>query len=183
MAALSSPGLRRGQAIKGSTGMYSVSGKNSNRRGSRGSAVHFDEVTSIYPAGPDENYDPQHQVGFLRREPNEDYYQGAEYEDRVSSKKWCYTCNTLLERPWVGRFFSLCSVLNLLSLACSSPWRVCELESTKDFDECGGVFLQFVIITFVDFVLSIVYTIQLTMATQCILVHFCKDHKKKVRWR
>ena len=184
MAAPPSTNLRRGQAIRGSSGIYNFSEKSSNRLSRRGSSVHFDETTSIFPLRPDEDSDSlSQQVGILRGVATDDDLQGAESEDRVCSKRCCYTYNTLLERPWVGKLFRWLSVINLLSLACSSPWQVCKQGSSSEWNECKGVFLQFVIITFVDFVVSVVFTIQLILATQCILFRCCQDNKKKVRWR
>ena len=172
--------LRRSQAIKGSSGFYNVSEKTSPRRTRRGSSVHFDEITSIYPA--DESNDPHHQLGTLRGDSNNDGDRGAEYEDRMNGTRCLYTCSTLLERPWVGRFFSVISLLNLLSLACSSPWRVCDSAIDGGLDRCEDVFFQFVIITAVDFVISLVYTIQLFMVAQYTIFQCYQDHISKVKY-
>jgi len=134
--------------------------------------VHFDEVTSIYPAGTEaDNNDPQHLQGTLRGEPTEEEYSGHEYEDHNPSKRCCYSMSVLLEKPWVTQFFRICAVLNLLSLACSSPWRVCSGSSEDERSDCEGVFYQYVVIASVDFIVSIVYTVQLIFVIQSVLFH------------
>lgn len=149
--------------------------------------VHFDEITSIYPAGPeDESNDPQHLQGTLRREPTDEDYSSPEYEDHGPSRKCCYNMSTLLEKQWVIQFFRGCAVLNLLSLACSSPWRVCNKTSMPSeelqsmVEDCNGVFLQFVIIASVDLVVSIVYTIHLVLVLQSILFRSFWERKANV---
>ena len=158
-------------------------GHTSPRRGRRGSAVTFDAVTSVYPF---EDFSDSHlqDTGTLRSEIEEE-------EDQAASGK-CYTCNTLLERRSVRRFFCLCAVLNLLSLAFSAPLRVCsnlpEAEGTNctkflvkngSGEDCKGVFIQFVVIAVVDFIVAILYTFQFVLRMQ-YTIFLCKsgDHKK-----
>ncbi len=170
-----SPALRRGQAVRGNP-----NNRVSPRRGRRGSVVHFDEVTSIYQAGAEnDSSDRQHLQGTLRREPAEEDY-GHEYEEHGRSKRCCYNVSILLDKHWVTQFFRACAVLNLLSLVCSSPWKVCErtqsLENSTKSD-CQAVFFQFVIIASVDFIVSIVYTIHLFLVIQSILFQSFWDRK------
>lgn len=181
MATPSSPALRRGQAVRGNA-VSRGNGRLSPRRGRRGSVVHFDEVTSIYPPEDDPS-DPQYRQGTLRPEPTEEDYRGHEYEEHGPSRRCCYNTSTLLEKPWVTQFFRVCAVLNLLSLACSSPWRVCDGTSGSpegEIKDCEEVFLQFVIIASVDFIVSIVYTIHLLLVFQSILFHTFWGRKKNV---
>ena len=175
MATPSSPALKRSQAARG-LGVHAPS----PRRGRRGSAVHFDEITSIYPLEPGNDVfpDTQQLVGTLTSEPEDD-------DDQAGSGK-CHTCNTLLERRSVRRFFRVCSVLNLLSLAFSAPLRVCPLpaaegNSTEEDKSCEGVFIQFVVIAVVDLILAVLYTVQLVMRLQYnIFVWY--THRKKVTY-
>lgn len=170
MAAPSSPALKRSQAARGVHA--------SPRRGRRGSAVHFDETTSIYPLEP-VFPDTQQLVGTLTSEPEDD-------DDQAGSGK-CHTWNTLLERRSVRRFFRVCAVLNLLSLAFSAPLRVCppiteEGQGGNSTDgSCDGVFVQFVVIAVVDLILAVLYTVQLIMRLQYnIFVWY--THRKKVMY-
>ena len=175
MATPSSPALKRSQATRG----FHNAGHISPRRGRRGSAVTFDAITSIYPL--DEAGDSHH-LGTLASE--------VEEEDEQSGSNRCYTCNTLLERRSVRWFFSLCAVLNLLSLVFSAPLRMCEPEgianctqwgngtSTESGGDCTGVFAQFVVIAIVDFVLAIFYTIQLVLRLQYAVFLCLTGHKK-----
>ena len=180
MATGSSPALRRGQAVRGNAGYSRGEGRVSPRRDRRGSVVHFDEVTSIYPAGIEaDNSDPQHLQGTLRGEPTEEEYSGHD-EDHSPSKRCCYSMSVLLEKPWVTQFFRICAVLNLLSLACSSPWRVCSGSSEEERGNCEGVFYQFVVIASVDFIVSIVYTVQLILVIQSVLFHRFWEKKGQV---
>ena len=153
----------------------------SDGRGRRGSAVTFDAITSVYPF--DDFSDPQVQdTGTLGEEEEEE-------EDPGNSGRY-YTCSTLLERRSVRRFFRLCAVLNLLSLAFSAPLRVCtdtpeDINCTTAQDppgeDCDGVFAQFVTIAVVDFIVAVLYTFQLVLRLM-YTVFLCRhtDHKKKV---
>lgn len=171
---MASPALKRSQAARGANAA-------SPRRGRRGSAVHFDEITSIYPLEPGNDVFPDSQqlVGTLTSEPEED-------DDLAGSGK-CHTCNTLLERRSVRRFFRVCAVLNLLSLAFSAPLRVCPpisegVNSTKSDQSCDGVFVQFVVIAVVDLILAVLYTVQLIMRLQYNIFVQCYMHRKKVMY-
>lgn len=168
MATQSSPALRRNQ--QDARGFHYAAAN--ARRGRRGSAVTFDEITSVFPLDSRDLPDRQH-AGTLRSDSEENDDQGS-YDT-------CYTCNTLLERRWVRRLFRLCAVLNLLSLACSAPLRVCEERKNtglgnctgEEEESCIGVFTQFVVIAIVDFVVSLLYTLQLIMRIQ-YTVFYCR---------
>ena len=162
-----SPALKRNQATRGH---HHPPGSASPRKS--GSAVTFDVKTSIYPL--DNVLDPFQQVdvGTLRSEPD----GKDEEEDQVNSER-CYTCNTLLERRYIKRFFRICAVLNLLSLAFSAPLRVC---TKNDDDKCDAVVIQFIVIAVVDLIVAILYTLQLFMRTQYTIFLFCQGHNRKV---
>lgn len=180
MAASSSPGptLRRGMG-------FHNAGSTSPRRGRRGSAVTFDAVTSVYPF-EDFSDSHLHDTGTLRSEVEEE-------EDQAVSGK-CYACNTLLERRGVRKFFRLCAVLNLLSLAASAPLRVCSdlnlpegtksctmFESKPELEEdCKGVFIQFVVIAVVDLIVAILYTFQFVLRLQYTFFLCRNGDRKKV---
>lgn len=149
--------------------------------------MHFDEITSIFPYGGDGDDgggggsggggDAQllHAAGTLRSEPEEQ----EEDDEEQGGEDRCYACNTLLERRSVRKFFRFCAVFSLLSLAFSAPLRVCSeavgsnssSSSSMDLPEeeeedCEGVFIQFVVITAVDLILALIYTVQLGMRIQ-----------------
>lgn len=162
MASTSSPALKRGHA--GRSRQHAASHA-VPRRGRRGS-VTFDEKTSIYPFNA--NTDPQLQAGTLRT----DQVEEEEEEDQSGSDN-CYTCSTLVERRSFRRLFRVCAVVNLLSLAFSAPLRICNDEEESD---CDGVFIQFLIITVVDFIVALVYTLHLALRIQYLVYH---RYKKK----
>lgn len=169
MATPSSPALKRSQATRGP---HNLPGNPSPRRGRRGSAVTFDETTSIFRApadvhnglstsGPD--------LGTLRSEPEEE-------EEELGGTDSCYACSTLMEKSRVRKFFQVCAVINLLSLMFSAPLRVCGPDTPE---YCDDVFIQYVIIAVVDFVLSVLYTVQLVL----VIVALCsraRGRKKEV---
>lgn len=177
MATISSPTLKRTQATR-HHGPINIS----PRRVRRGSGVHFDEITSIFPLDRvDSVPDSQHHAGTLRSEPEE--------EDQIGAER-CYTCNTLLERHWVKKFFRVCAVFNLLSLAFSAPLRVCsergnstEPDGGNSTDipgeNCEGVFIQFVVIAVADVILALLYTVQLLLRVQ-YTVFLCFRRDKRV---
>lgn len=181
MATPSSPALKRTQATRGHH--HQVPDDSSPRRGRRGSGVHFDEITSIFPfdrGGDSLPSDPHHHAGTLRSEPEED-------EDQSGAER-CYTCSTLLERHWVKKFFRVCAVFNLLSLAFSAPLRVCTERknggNNTDMpgEDCEGVFIQFVVIAAADVILALLYTTQLLMRVQ-YTAFLCFRRDKRVRER
>lgn len=185
MASPTSPALKRSQGTRGHH--HQVPGNTSPRRGRRGSAVHFDEITSIFPLGRggDSLPDTQHHAGTLRSEPEED-------EDQSGAER-CYTCSTLLERHWVKKFFRVCAVFNLLSLAFSAPLRVCLERGNGENDtdmhdtvreDCTGVFIQFVVIAIADVILALLYTTQLLMRLQyTAFLCFRRDKRRDKRVR
>ena len=171
MATPSSPALKRRQATRG---VSIADGSPSPRRGRRGSAVKFDETTSIFRLGEpglvgETNGTDQHHVGTLRSEPEEEEEQGG--------SDHCYFCITLLEKHSVRKFFQICAAFNLLSLMFSAPLRVCErMEgSATNESRCEGVFIQFVVITVADLVLAILYTLQLAL----VIMAFCSRKRRK----
>ena len=170
---VTSPTLKRTQATR-HHGPVNIS----PRRGRRGSGVHFDEITSIFPLDRvDSLPDSQHHAGTLRSEPEEE-------EDQIGAEK-CYTYSTLLGRHWVKKFFRVCAVFNLLSLAFSAPLRVCpEMKDGQNVtdtsgEDCDGVFIQFVIIAAADVILALLYTLQLLMRIQ-YTVFLCFGKNKRV---
>jgi hypothetical protein len=114
----------------------------------------------------------------LRNEPEED-------EDQIEVEK-CYTCRVLLERHWVKKFFRVCAVFNILSLAFSAPLRVCsEVENRGNGtdlpgEDCEGVFVQFVVIAVADVILALVYSVQLSLRIQ-YMIFLCFKKGKRVR--
>ena len=114
--------------------------------GRRGS-VTFDHQTSIYP----ENGDGEEQQGLLKG-PKEE-----EEAEQIPSRGSCYGCHLLVENKVARRLFRVCAVLNLISLVFSAPLRRC---NEGDEDCFYGVFAQLVIITVLDFVLALLYTLQ-----------------------
>ena len=118
----------------------------SPRRGRRGS-VTFDRQTSIFP----ENGGGEGQQGVLK------VGEGDEEEiEQRSGRGSCYGCHFLVENKIARRLFRVCAVLNLISLAFSAPLKSCEPGTNR----CDDVLIQLVIITILDSLLAIVYTIQ-----------------------
>lgn len=170
----SSPALlKRGQATRGHH-HHHATGDGSPRRGRRGSAVHFDEITSIYPVDT-----PQQDVGTLRSDAEEDDDQGG--------AERCYAYSTLLQKRSVKKFFRVCAVFNLLSLAFSAPLRVCSEAANggngtdASGEDCQGVFVQFVVIAGADLVLALLYTVQLFMRVQYTVFLCCRKGNRKVK--
>lgn len=85
-----------------------------------------------------------------------------------SARRLCLEkCVTLVEKKRVRQFFRLCAVVNVLSLMASGPFQQCrpmrpDNRSETDYD----CFPQFVTIACVDFVLSVLFTIQLVARLQ-----------------
>ena len=79
-------------------------------------------------------------------------------EDEVTRNPRLERWLLLVEKRRVRQFFRLCAVVNVLSLTCSGPFMRCE----------GGYSCtaQFVIIACVDFVLSVLFTVQLVARLQ-----------------
>lgn len=124
----------------------------SPRRGRRGS-VTFDRQTSIFP----ENGEGEGQQGVLKAEGEEE-----EVELRPGRGS-CYGCHFLVENKIARRLFRVCAVLNLISLALSAPLKRCDpgtqcSQSVRDC--CDDVLIQLIIITILDSLLAIIYTIQ-----------------------
>lgn len=122
--------------------------------GRRGS-VTFDHQTSIFP----ENGDGGEQQGLLKG-PKEE-----EEAEQIPSRGSCYGCHLLVENKAARRLFRVCAVLNLISLVFSAPLRSCT-TGENDKDCFNGVFAQLVIITVLDFVLALLYTLQTSVRFQ-----------------
>ena len=76
-------------------------------------------------------------------------------------------CVTLVEKKRVRQFFRLCAVVNVLSLMASGPFQPCRSMRTDNRNETNyDCFPQFVTIACVDFVLSVLFTIQLVARLQ-----------------
>lgn len=75
-------------------------------------------------------------------------------------------CVTLVEKRRVRQFFRLCAVVNVLSLMASGPFQPCRLNTRAPDDTGYDCFPQFVTIACVDFVLSVLFTIQLVARLQ-----------------
>lgn len=132
--------------------------------GRRGS-VTFDHQTSIYP----ENGEGKEQQGLLK---------GSKEEEEVEQGPSCGSscgCHLLVENKAARRLFRVCAVLNLISLVFSAPLRRCSTRE-DDRDCFYGVFSQLVIITALDFVLTLLYTLQTYVRFQYSL---CRWQRKK----
>ena len=125
----------------------------------------FDHQTSIYP----ENGDGEEQQGLLKG-PKEE-----EEAEQIPSRGSCYGCHLLVENKVARRLFRVCAVLNLISLVFSAPLRRC---NEGDEDCFYGVFAQLVIITVLDFVLALLYTLQTYVRLQYSLYRWRR--KKQV---
>ena len=123
----------------------------SPRRGRRGS-VTFDRQTSIFP----ENGEGEGQQGVLKVEAEE------EEVERRSGHGSCYGCHFLVENKVIRRLFRVCAVLNLVSLVFSAPLKNCEVSKCRPEirDCCEDVFIQLIIITILDSLLAVIYTVQ-----------------------
>lgn len=75
-------------------------------------------------------------------------------------------CVTLVEKRRVRQFFRLCAVVNVLSLMASGPFQSCRLNTRAPDDTGYDCFPQFVTIACVDFVLSVLFTVQLVARLQ-----------------
>ena len=126
----------------------------SPRRGRRGS-VTFDHQTSIFP----EDGDGEERQGVLKGAKGEE-----EEIERRPGRGSCYGCHFLVENKVARRLFRVCAVLNLISLMFSAPWKRCDPPQECDPDVwgdcCDLIFVQLVIITILDTLLALVYTIQ-----------------------
>ena len=136
-------------------------------RSVRRGAVTFDQQTSIYP----EDGGGEQQQGLLKEAKD-----GEEEVEQRPARGSCYGCHFLVENKIARRLFRVCAVLNLISLVFSAPLRSCEPGMQK---YCDHVFAQLVIITVLDLLLAILYTIQVYVRFQYSLYQHIK--KKQVR--
>ena len=141
MATPASPALRR-----------TVTTASSPRHGRRGS-VTFDKQTSVYEG---------------ERLELRDLHGGEEEEEllRSTGGKW-RSCYVLVEKRYYRQFFRFCAVVNIVSLLFSPPllYRQCvdpdpQTSIGNRQTNCTAVFAQFVFAACVDFVLSLIYTLQ-----------------------
>lgn len=87
-------------------------------------------------------------------------------------------------------FHSVCAFVNVLSLIFSVPFVVCDNERKDDYiggsgggqendsGRCDKLFVWFVVITCIDFVVSVVYTLQLIARVECAI--YLRVHKDRV---
>ena len=134
MASPSSPSLKQTAGIS----------TPSPRHGRRGS-VTFDKQMSVYP-------------------PSEGGLRDGEDEEELlksSSGKW-RSCYVLVEKRIYRQFFRFCAVVNILSLLLSPPlmYRECKDDPNDNSTNCVAVKAQLIAVTCVDFVLSLIYTLQ-----------------------
>ena len=114
----------------------------SPRHGRRGS-VTFDKQTSVYP-------------------PSEGELKDGEDEEELlnsASGKW-RSCYVLVEKRIYRQFFRFCAVVNILSLLLSPPFKYRQCKEDGSVPECVAVRAQFIVVTCVDLVLSLIYTLQ-----------------------
>ena len=136
MASPSSPSLKRTAGIS----------TPSPRHGRRGS-VTFDKQMSVYPPSEGELRDGEDEEELLKS----------------SSGKW-RSCYVLVEKRIYRQFFRFCAVVNILSLLLSPPfmYRQCKDNPNPygNSSDCVAVKAQLIAVTCVDFVLSLIYTLQ-----------------------
>lgn len=123
----------------------------SPKRGRRGS-VTFDRQTSIFP----ENGEGEGQQGVLKVD------EAEEVVEQQSGRGSCYGCHFLVENKIIRRLFRVCAVLNLISLVFSAPLNRCEVHQCRpeERDCCDSVLIQLIVITILDSLLAIIYTVQ-----------------------
>lgn len=130
MASPSSPALKHTAGIS----------TPSPRHGRRGS-VTFDKQTSVYP-------------------PSEGELRDGEDEEELlnsASGKW-RSCYVLVEKRIYRQFFRFCAVVNILSLLLSPPFKYRQCK--EDSKVCDAVRAQFIVVTCVNLVLGLIYTLQ-----------------------
>ena len=139
----------------------------SPRRGRRGS-VTFDHQTSIFP----EDGEGEGQQGVLKGEEEE-------IEQR-SDRGSCRGCHFLVENKIARRLFRVCAVLNLISLVFSAPLTRCNSdECSANVTDCyNSIFIQLVVITILDFLLAVIYTVQTYVRFQYSL--YQRERRKQV---
>ncbi len=119
------------------------------------------------------------------------------------TRNWCFLCRIQVESKRLRLLFGLCAIINILSLVFSAPLFVCRevlpstlslpglapqgssssinLSSTQinNLDSCNKVFIQYVLITVVDFLLAVFYTLQ-TLARIEYLIYLRRTKSSKV---
>ena len=142
----------------------------SPRQGRRGS-VTFDTQVSAYPPDPAESLEQLE----LREETADE-----EEQLQVETTEKFGVCRALIEKRAFRRFFRACACVNILALIFSAPLKHCEGPGRPEREEaCEAHFILFVVISCVDFILSILYTVH-TIARTEYAVYRHKSRRRKV---
>jgi hypothetical protein len=89
--------------------------------------------------------------------------EAEEEVEQRSGRGSCYGCHFLVENKIIRRLFRVCAVLNLISLVFSAPLNRCEVHQCRREDNsdcCDDVLIQLIVITILDSLLAIIYTVQ-----------------------
>ncbi len=117
------------------------------------------------------------------------------------SRNWCFFCRIQVESKTIRLLFRFCAIFNILSLVFSAPFFICPKDlpgtpslplgsspggnlSHNEFDglkSCNNVFIQYSIITVVDFLLAVFYTLQ-TLARIEYLIYLRRTKSRKVNY-
>ena len=110
----------------------------------------------------------------------------ADSSGEKTSRNWCFLCRIQVESKVIRFLFRICAVINLLSLVFSAPLFMCPKDpmaqnaslmpsdsltdliktpsmfrnSSEMLQGCYSVFVQFSLITVIDFTLAVFYTLQ-----------------------
>ena len=118
----------------------------SPRRGAiRRGSVTFDHQTSIFP----EKGEGEEEQGLLK---------GSDEETEHVERGSCFGCHFLVNNKIARRLFRVSAVINLISLAFSAPLPSCNPNIEEN--NCDRVFIQFVVITVLDLLLALLYSVQ-----------------------
>lgn len=120
----------------------------------RGSAT-FGHQTSVFPESSGEEKGEQPLRVLKGTEDEEEEVREPESPNQRRSH---VACHFLVENKFARRLLRVCAVLNLISLVLSAPLRDCNPEEGEQ-KYCKDVFIQFIIITILDSLLAVVYTI------------------------
>ncbi len=116
------------------------------------------------------------------------------------SRNWCFFCRIQVESKTIRLLFRFCAIFNILSLVFSAPLFICPKNlpdtpslplgssrggnfSSNEVDglqSCNKVFIQYALITVVDFLLAVFYTLQ-TLARIEYLIYLRRTKSRKVR--
>lgn len=128
----------------------------------------------------------------------------ADQSGEKPSRNWCFLCRIQVESKTLRLLFGLCAIINILALMFSAPLFICpeglpetlslpslaprsssssgNLSYTQfddDLQSCNNVFIQFSLITVVDFLLAVFYTLQ-TLARIEYLIYLRRSKSTKV---